>query len=72
MPQNENLTKNRFAISLDHLIPIESLDHLIPIEVYGRKFMAPPNPEVYLKKKYGKNWRIPDIKQFYWNKSKFK
>ena len=59
LPQNENLTKNRFAISLDHLIPIE---------VYGRKFMAPPNPEVYLKKKYGKNWRIPDKKQFAWKK----
>ena len=63
LPQNENLTKNRFAISLDHLIPIE---------VYGRMFMAPPNPEVYLKKKYGKNWRTPDKKQFFWNKSEFK
>ena len=59
LSQNKNLTKNRFVISLDHLIPVE---------LYGRKFMAPPNPEVYLKKKYGKNWKIPDKKQFFWKK----
>ena len=60
LSQNKNLTKNRFAISLNHLMPIE---------VYGKKFMAPPNPEIYLEKKYGKNWKIPDKKQFYWNKN---
>ncbi len=45
-----------------------SLDNLVPIKVYGREFLAPPNPEIYLERKYGKNWRIPDKKQFYWNK----
>ncbi len=44
------------------------MDNLIPIKVYGREFLAPPNPEIYLEKKFGKNWRIPDKKQFYWNK----
>ena len=44
------------------------MDNLIPIKIYGREFLAPPNPEIYLEKKFGKNWRIPDKKQFYWNK----
>ena len=44
------------------------LDNLMPIKVYGREFLAPPNPEIYLERKFGKNWRIPDKKQFYWNK----
>ena len=47
------------------------LDNLIPIKVYGREFLAPPNPEIYLEKRYGKKWRIPTKKQFYWNKNKF-
>jgi hypothetical protein len=59
--QNKNLKKKPFTIFLDHLIPIEA---------YGRKFLAPPNPEIYLEKKYGKDWRIPDKKQFFWNKNK--
>ena len=45
-----------------------SLDNLMPIKVYGREFLAPPNPEIYLEKKYGKKWRIPNKKQFCWNK----
>ena len=45
------------------------LDNLMPIKVYGREFLAPPNPEIYLEKKYGKNWKIPNKKnQFFWNK----
>jgi len=47
-----------------------SLDPLITVEAYGKFFLAPPNPEIYLEKKYGKNWRKPDKKQFYWNKNK--
>jgi|TARA_B100000315_G_scaffold253231_1_gene291639 hypothetical protein len=49
-----------------------ALDPLIPIKVYGRKFLAPSNPEIYLEKKYGKNWKIPDKKQFFFEKNKFK
>ena len=48
------------------------LDPLISIEAYGKKFMAPANPEVYLELKYGKNWRISDKKQFIWNINEFK
>ena len=58
-PQNKGLKKKRFVISLDYLIPIKA---------YGKEFLAPCNPEIYLERKYGKNWRIPDKKQFYWNK----
>ena len=47
---------------------IKDLEHLIPIKLYGKKFLAPANPEIYLEKKYGKNWRIPDKKQFAWKK----
>ena len=45
-----------------------SLDSLTPIKVYGREFLAPPNPEIYLEKKFGKNWRIFEKKQFCWSK----
>ena len=48
--------------------PIEDLEHLIPIKIYGKQFMAPANPETYLEKRYGKNWKIPDKQQFFWNK----
>jgi len=61
--QTENLRKNQFTISLDFLKPIN---------VYGKKFLSPPNPEIYLEKKYGKNWKKPDKKQFYWNKNKLR
>ena len=44
--------------------PIEDLNNLKPIQFYATTFLAPSNPELYLEKKYGKNWRIPDKKQF--------
>lgn len=49
-----------------------SLDRLVPIEVYGKQFLAPCNPEIYLEKYYGKKWRIPDHNkwQYFWNKNK--
>ena len=50
--------------------PINDLQHLIPIKIYGKFFLAPSNPEIYLEKKYGKNWKKPDKKQYYWNKNK--
>ena len=49
-----------------------SLDRLITVEAYGKKFLAPPNPVIYLEKKYGKNWRTPNKKQFFWNKKNLK
>ena len=49
-----------------------NLNPLIPIKAYGREFLSPSNPEVYLEKKYGKDWKIPDKKQFFFHKNKFK
>jgi len=49
-----------------------SLDRLTTIKAYGREFMAPANPEIYLEIKFGKNWRTPDKKQFFWNKKNLK
>ena len=37
--------------------PVADLDHLIPIKAYGKEFLVPANPEEYLEKIYGKNWR---------------
>lgn len=30
-----------------------------PIEFYGRRFLAPAQPEAFLNDRYGKSWRIP-------------
>ena len=49
---------------------IKDLEELISVDVYGRKFPSPGNPKIYLDKKYGKDWRKPDKKQFFWNKNK--
>tara|TARA_Y100000294_G_scaffold52837_1_gene49828 strand:- start:377 stop:1141 length:765 start_codon:yes stop_codon:yes gene_type:complete len=48
--------------------PIEDLENLVPVKIYGKTFMSPSNPEMYLEKKFGKNWRVPDKKQFFWKK----
>ena len=47
---------------------IEDLENLAPVKVYGKTFMSPSNPEKYLEKRFGKNWRVPDKEQFLWNK----
>jgi hypothetical protein len=49
--------------------PISDLENLITIKAYGKQFLAPSNPEIYLEQSFGKNWRIPDKKQFFWNKN---
>ena len=46
----------------DMTFSADDLEHLIPIKLYGKKFLSPANPEIYLEKKYGKNWMIPDKK----------
>jgi len=51
---------------------IDELDNLTTAELYGKKFFAPSNPEKYLEKKYGPNWRVPDKKQFFFREKKFK
>ena len=54
------------------VFPISDLENFIPIKVYGKKFLSPANPEIYLEKLYGEDWKVPDKKQFFWNKNKFK
>ena len=49
--------------------PIEDLEHLITVKAYGKKFLSPANPEIYLEKVFGINWKIPDRKQFVWKKN---
>ena len=51
---------------------ITDLKRLIPVKLYGKVFFSPSNPEIYLEKSYGKSWKTPNIKQFFWNKNKFK
>ena len=53
--------------SYDRKILTFPLEPLIPVKLYGKEFLAPHSPEIYLEKKYGKNWKIPDKKQFFWN-----
>ena len=38
------------------------------VKLYGKEFLSPEKPMNYLTKKYGKNWRIPDKKQYFWKK----
>jgi phosphorylcholine metabolism protein LicD len=47
--------------------PQNDLDHLITVKAYGKVFLSPSNPKLYLEKIYGKNWKIPDKKQFFYN-----
>ena len=44
----------------------KELENLSKVKLYGRSFFAPSNPESYLSKKYGNNWKIPLTKQFHW------
>ena len=69
----EELTKSRNVDKQTKgiIFPIEDLEHLITVEAYGRKFLSPANPEIYLKKIFGKDWKVPNKKQFFWEKNKF-
>ena len=59
-------------ISKDISFSVNDLENLKPTKLYGRQFLSPGNSKQYLEKKFGKNWKIPDKKQFIWNKEKFK
>ena len=67
--ETEDHSDQKFNSSL---FPIADLEHLIPIKAYGKNFLSPANPEIYLEKRYGKNWKIHDKKQFFWNKNKLR
>ena len=55
-----NLQRVKIFFSPNDLLELDT------IKPYGMKFYSPKNPEKYLYKFYGKNWRIPDKKQFVW------
>ena len=62
-------TKNN-SLKKINIFHKKDLEHLFQVKLYGKSFLAPSNPESYLKQKYGKNWKIPNRKQFYWRKIK--
>tara|TARA_A100001015_G_scaffold226189_1_gene255438 strand:+ start:2176 stop:2955 length:780 start_codon:yes stop_codon:yes gene_type:complete len=45
-----------------------SLNKFDTVKLYGKSFSSPTKPENYLAKRYGKNWTIPDKKQYCWKK----
>ena len=55
-------------------LPINDLENLIIVKAYGRKFLSPANPDIYLEKAYGKDWKTPkqrsktNKKYFFWYK----
>jgi len=55
-------------------LPINDLENLIIVKAYGKKFLSPANPEIYLEKVYGKDWKVPKLrsktnkKYFFWYK----
>ena len=53
-------------------LSVSDLEFLKPLNLYGKPFLAPRNPRAYLEQKYGKNWRIPDKRQYFLNEKKFK
>jgi len=48
----------------------KDLEDLISVKLYGKYFLAPLNSNLFLEQKYGKNWKIPDQKQYVWKKNK--
>ena len=39
--------------------PEADLENLVRVKAYGQEFLSPANPEIYLEKVYGKNWKVP-------------
>ena len=67
LDQTENAYDDEFeGISF----PIKDLESLEKTKVYGKEFLIPQNPEVYLEKVYGKSWKKPSKKQFMWTRVK--
>ena len=48
--------------------PENDLINLKKSKLYGFDFWCPDNPERFLSNFYGKDWKIPNKKQFAWNK----
>ncbi len=61
---NENNHKNKKYTFIDY----ESLINLEKTKLYGSEYLCPSNPEMYLEEKFGRDWKIPDKKQFMWKK----
>ena len=66
--------KRYFSSSLKRMKKNSDICHLKQIKkdsiIHNRKkFLSPSNPEIYLEQSFGKNWKIPDKKQFLWNKN---
>ena len=77
---NEKSSKSRwfnpYELSLKNRKKIfffnKDLDNLKKTKLYGYDFNSPSNPKIYLKKRYGNDWLVPDKKQFLWKKLKYK
>ena len=44
------------------------LTSLSKCKLYNYNYLAPSDPEKYLENKYGDKWKVPNKKQFVWNK----
>lgn len=49
--------------------PSYFFDTLDEIDFLGTKFKIPSNPEIFLERTYGKNWKIPNPKATYLNQN---
>ena len=62
---NPSVKKKKIVIFTEN-----DLKKLVNVKLYVKNFLAPSNINLYLKKKYGKNWRKPNKKQFVWKRIK--
>lgn len=60
---NSDAKRKKFVIFTEN-----NFKKLVNVKLYGKNFLAPSNINLYLKKKYGKNWKKPNRKQFVWKK----
>ena len=52
-------------------LPLNDLENLCHIKLYGKSFLAPANPALYLEKKFGKTWVKINKEQFVWKNINF-
>ena len=67
-PKEITKSRNVEELTNGYAFPAADLENLITIQAYGRTFLSPTNPEIYLEKVFGRNWSKPDKKQFFWKK----